>query len=386
MRKLIKVWPLILIVILLFNTPAIKGLTNVQLDRSISFQLIPGGELTVIGIGGGVPGALELPHQAENFGKLINNYGFDIELDIVVEVEFLEAVFEGTKAWWDNILISVGPNSLDFQRLFFGDSYKRLATGRFLLEPGGELDIKMNRRSDVIVIGKPPRILHYALGVARFYITGYNPQGEVIFYLEPSEDLLQQYFFKGSQVVANATYHSMQINEAEAVTEELESAVFIDSLPEYLDPIRVLHVENLNGFVESLQHDPEDPEAINDWYEAVDSTEDTVLYLLFDDPGVTLVGSQTIAILARKTDNSLNVPKLDLDLFQNGEYIITLVAEEEINSNEGAIYLYDFDPEILRDSSAVNLGIWLHGYHTGGAAEQRNTVEFGAIRWLLRNE
>jgi len=382
MRNIIKIWPVILLVILLLNTPSIKGLTNVQLDRSISFQLVPGGELTVIGIGGGVPGALELPHQAENFGTLINNYSFDIELDIVVEVEFLEAEFDGNDPRWQQTRISVGNDRLNFGNISYNAS-KTLATDWINLEPGDELEVKLDGKSDFRV---PGGSLHYALGVARFYITGRIPGGEELFYIEPGGDLLQQYFFKGNQGLANSVINYELNNETDLAAEEQHVVTHPLLMNEMLYPLRELYVVNLVGIIDNLQSDPEDIEAFEYWYEAEEQTEDTVLYLLFDDPRAKLSGTQTIKILARRTDNGMSIPELDIDLYQDGNFITTLATREEIDSTGGTAFIYTFDAGILDDLSGTNLELWLYGNNSGGISSQRSTVEFGAVSWLARYE
>lgn len=384
MKRLLKIWPVALIAIVFLNMPSIKGLSGIQLDRSIHVEFSPPGEgeFTVLDLNEGPAGAVHLPHKERYLGKIINNYNFALEVEFEMEVEFLEAVYEGTRARWDNIIISVGAHEMNFNKLFSNDSPEKGSAGFITLQPGEELEVSIDQKSDVVVIGQPPRILHYFLGVARFYITGYSLEGEPIFYMEPSGDFLQQYFVKGEQNTNASTAGLILQNDTFAPVENWTDGHENTAFPDSLYPVQELYLSNLKGQIEYLQHNPESADAFCCWYEAADKADNTILYVRFEDPLLGLSGTQALKLLLRRTGNGERIPELDLDLYQDGRYVTSLTAKQNVECALGQVFTYSFEAEELFDLSGSALEAWLFGNKSGGFAQDVNTVEFGAIMWV----
>lgn len=435
MRNIIKIWPVILIALLLLNMPSIKGLTNVQLDRPIQFQIPEIGELTVIGMDGG---AIELPQQGQPFGELINNSNFDLELYIKVEVEFLEARYNANHVRWIPIRFNMAEGGrLDCGNMKYGDPSSS-AGDFFTLAHGEALNISLDQSSDFIPRGGGPNpTLNYALGVARFYITGYDPDGNEIFYLEPAGDYLTQYFYKGDPNAESTVFNSEAYEEIDH-TIDLQEAIIdasylsvrfgpnldLDELtparePEDFEPLpdedevyentgmpdeennsnpdagpflkplypaAELDKFNLIGEIEDLQYMPENIKAYEYWYEAVDHSMNTSIRIIITQPESKLVGNQVIQILARRTDNSQNAPELNIGLYQDGVLIAALAEQEEIYCLEGTVLTYSFDASILEGFAGSSLEILMAGSDPGQQEPASNAVEFGAVVWLAQTE
>ncbi len=153
-----------------------------------------------------------------------------------------------------------------------------------------------------------------------------------------------------------------------------------------LYPVSEISTTNVDGDIEYLRFDPESPEAYEDWYEAINPAQNpgTMLHVELDEPGGELSGTQTIAILVRRTDNSNRIPSLDMILYQNGDEIASLTGVD-VSSPVGELFYIEFDATDLDDPTGENMTLHLIGSRTGGAQAQRNTVEYGAVEWHINS-
>ena len=173
--------------------------------------------------------------------------------------------------------------------------------------------------------------------------------------------------------------------EAIVTSEDDEDSVTVTVIepPAQLYPVEELTTDNLEGDIEYLQHDPESTDAYENWYEAVDTDDDTELEVGMDDPDSELEGIQTIGVLLRRTDIGTRTdPDVTIELYQDGTLIDTLAEDLEINDPEGEVHYFDFDTEDLIDPSGQGITLEFVGEHTGGQpGVARNTIEYGAIEW-----
>ncbi len=160
----------------------------------------------------------------------------------------------------------------------------------------------------------------------------------------------------------------------------------VEGEEEFLHPVEVLYTDNLIGEIDYLKHDPESEDAYENWYEAEEDEQgvsDNELDVAMDQPEDELEGEQNISLLLRRTDNSERrerLPEFSIELNQNGESIFEY-EELEITDTEGEVMYFDFDTSDLSDPSGEGITLELQGLRTGGAQENRNTVEYGAIEW-----
>jgi len=220
-----KLWLLVLTCLVILSMPHLTALQGIQLHRPQQAEVGPdySGALSIYGLDQGEEGAERL-EEAHQLGSITNNYPETIEVDLNVEVEFLEAIYEdgetpSQEAVWENIIIYLGEEELDFADQEEGDSQEQASSVD--LEPGESLDLFINEDS---ALDYPPpghSVLEHFLGVARFSFTGYCQEGGYLFNIEPSGDLRQQYFYEGEMDDYAVTFS--EDNELEDVTIQVYS-------------------------------------------------------------------------------------------------------------------------------------------------------------------
>ncbi len=152
-------------------------------------------------------------------------------------------------------------------------------------------------------------------------------------------------------------------------------------MKEFLYPKEEVNVQNLQGNIEYLKHDPASEEAYEEWYEGNIGMPNSELRVEMDEPAAVLEETQTLHFLLRRTDNSDRIPRFSIELYQDGVLIKTLAENVDVDAPEGEVYTYKFEPEDLEDISGADLELVLSGGRTGGPPEQRNVLEIGAIIW-----
>ncbi|MFO7951671.1 MAG: hypothetical protein R6U91_02530 [Bacillota bacterium] len=374
MRNLAGLLLVLLVALMITSMPSFKGLSIIQLDRlsELSVGTDPGGALGIAGLDDGISGAIPISGNnpgggADDIyvGEITNNFDTEIHFDVAVEVEATIFEYSGNQVpEWVNISLFFEKDGetveeLGFENIGPGDLGQELTAEGLLLSPGETLVVLFDGQSYI----NKAKDLESFQAEARFSITGGSAGAEnLTFDLEPSGDLRQQYFsWTDDYVPPEPTGVSYPVAELE-------------------------YTDNLTGDIDYLKYDPDSDAANNNWYEANDSEANTVLHVELEAPdNGTLVGTQTIKVLVRRTDignpgGQLSEPVLDIDLRQDGSYIASLVSEQEVTDPVGQVFTYYFEADELNELSGVNLEVWLQG-ETKKHGNIYNTVEYGAIEW-----
>ena len=139
-----------------------------------------------------------------------------------------------------------------------------------------------------------------------------------------------------------------------------------------LYPAAIEEIDNLTGTVGQLSDE-------NNFITADDGSSNTEIRVSFPTPDGDLDGAQTVNIRVRRTDNSNREPELTVELYEDGTSVDTLLEDEEVDSPDGEWFNLTFDAGQIGDPSQVE--IHCSASRTGGAVNDRNTVEFDVIEW-----
>ena len=152
---------------------------------------------------------------------------------------------------------------------------------------------------------------------------------------------------------------------------------------EGLFPNILLDQTNLSGSVTDIDDDERELDGL--WLTAIDPAEDIVCRVGFPTPITTPpigVDLQLFRIFVRRTDNSEHDPSLDVELYENGVFIDTILNNKTITSPIGEQLTGFWNANLLSDSSGAGVELRIVGTASGGPPGQRNTVEVGAIVWI----
>lgn len=151
---------------------------------------------------------------------------------------------------------------------------------------------------------------------------------------------------------------------------------------ESLSPDSLLVQTNLSGAVTDIQDDPDSPDS--SWLTATDDTANTVTRTSFATPsGTPNTGAdlQEFRLWIRRTANSTREPSVTIELYENGSLVTTITSNAAVVSSSGEIHSATWDATNLSNSDGSGVEVRVAGASTGGPANQRNTVEVGAIEW-----
>lgn len=152
---------------------------------------------------------------------------------------------------------------------------------------------------------------------------------------------------------------------------------------ETLLPDSLLDQVNLAGTVSEIDDDPDGLD--NLWLTAGSGSVSTVCHVSFPTPIVVPPAGadlQLFRIWVRRTNNSARVPSLDLELYENGALLSTLLNNVAVNSVTGELLTAAWDASLLTDPTGAGVELRVVGNVSGGPVAQRNTIEIGAVIWV----
>lgn len=89
---------------------------------------------------------------------------------------------------------------------------------------------------------------------------------------------------------------------------------------------------------------------------------------------------QTFSVICRKGSNTAN-PTIDLNLYENGTYIMNLVTAVPITSTVSQTVTATFDPKAIRIRDYSKLQIQVVSNAVGGNSLTKNSTQIDAIIW-----
>ncbi len=111
-------------------------------------------------------------------------------------------------------------------------------------------------------------------------------------------------------------------------------------------------------------------------YDVVDADSDWSARFAMDDPGVDLSGQQTVRVFMAPFNG--NDPLVDIDLFEDGSFVQTLVVEHQLDSGEEEV-TGTFSAGDVTDGDAVELQIAVE--RGGGMPGSRANADCRYVTW-----
>lgn len=147
--------------------------------------------------------------------------------------------------------------------------------------------------------------------------------------------------------------------------------------PEAIVPVTQIAVTNMTGAVTDIDDDPDAPDGL--WYTA-NTVESTALTVRMGTPGLDPSGTanQAFKVLVRRNATGGNNPTVTIEILIGSSVISTVASNASLAAD--TVYSQSINASLITNKADVQVRVT--GSRSGGATNQRRTVEVGAIRWI----